>query len=209
MARRPAAVRPVQGCRLAAAEPAAFLRDPDAYVRLERAIERVRADGGKVDVVFRPFQLAPDAAFDGEPLLEVLAGMFGSHVVAETRQAAADAVKDGVTLDYGRAVAAGTFEAHRLIRSAASRGLGEAAVERLFRAHFTDGLNIADPATLKRLAAEIGVATNNAPADQLRDDLARVRTAGIRSVPQISFDGGRPLSGTQSETTYAKALQAA
>lgn len=180
-----------------------------AYVRLERAIERVRADGGKVEVVFRPFQLAPDAAFDGEPLLEVLTGMFGKHVVAETQQAAADAVKDGVTLDYGRAVAADTFEAHRLIQSAASRGLGEAAVERLFRAHFTDGLNIADPATLQRLAAEIGVDANDAPADRLRADLARVRAGGIRSVPQISFDGGRALAGTQSETTYAKALHTA
>ncbi|MBC6462776.1 DsbA family oxidoreductase, partial [Actinomadura sp. HBU206391] len=70
----------------------------------------------------------------------MLSAKFGEHVVAETQQAAADAVRDGVTLDYERAVAADTFEAHRLSASAAARGLTEPMVERLFRAHFTDGL---------------------------------------------------------------------
>ncbi|MBE1490871.1 DsbA family oxidoreductase [Plantactinospora soyae] len=180
-----------------------------AYVRLARAIERVRADGGKVEVTFRPFQLAPNASFDGEPLLEVLTRMFGTHVVAETEQAAADALHDGVTLDYGRAVAADTFEAHRLIASAAAQGLGEAMVERLFRAHFTDGLNIANPTTLAQLADEVGIGANDVPADRLRRDLARVRARGIRSVPQISFDGGPALAGTQPEQTYARALRRA
>ena len=180
-----------------------------AYVRLVRAMERVRADGGDVEVVVRPFQLAPDADFDGEPLLDVLTARFGEHVIAETEQAAADAVQDGVTLDYRRAVAADTFEAHRLIAAAAARGLAEPMVERLFRAHFTDGLNIADPDTLDRLATEIGVAENDASADELRAELSRVRGRGIRSVPQISVDDGPAMVGAQPETAYSSALQTA
>ncbi|MET9519980.1 DsbA family oxidoreductase [Streptomyces sp. NPDC002994] len=180
-----------------------------AYVRLERAIRRVRAEGGEVEVVFRPFQLAPDAGFAGEPLLEVLAEGFGGHVVAETEQAAADAVHDGVTLDYGRALAADTFEAHRLIASAAARGLAEPMVERLFRAHFTDGLNIAEAPVLDRLAAETGVAANDASAAELRAELSRIRAGGIRSVPRISFNDGPPLTGAQPEKTYERALRSA
>lgn len=177
-----------------------------AYVRLERAIEEIRAGGVQVEVDFRPFQLAPDASFDGEPLLEVLAGMFGKHVVAETEQAAADALHDGVILDYKRALAADTFEAHRLVASAAVRGLAEPMVERLFRAHFTDGLNIAEPEVLDRLAAEVGAGGNDAPADELRAELARVRGRGVRSVPQISVNGAPAMVGAQTERTYAEAL---
>ncbi|MDX3642266.1 DsbA family oxidoreductase [Streptomyces sp. MB09-02B] len=180
-----------------------------AYVRLERAIGRVRADGAEVEVVFRPFQLAPDAGFTGEPLLEVLAERFGGHVVAETERAAADAVHDGVRLDYGRALAADTFEAHRLIASAAARGLAEPMVERLFRAHFTDGLNIAEAPVLDRLAAESGVTANDASAAELRTELSRIRARGIRSVPRISIDDGPWLTGAQPETTYERALRCA
>lgn len=66
-------------------------------------------------MVVGPYRLTPDPGFDGKPLLDVLTARFGEHVVAETRQAAADALRDGVSLDYGRAVAADTFEVHRLI----------------------------------------------------------------------------------------------
>jgi predicted DsbA family dithiol-disulfide isomerase len=180
-----------------------------AFVRLERAIERMRADGGKVEVVVRPFLLAPGADFDGKPLLEVLTLKFGEHVVAETQQAATDAVRDGVTLDYERAVAADTFEAHRLIASAAAGGLTEPMVERLFRAHFTDGLNLADPAVLERLAAEIGVERNDAAADAVHAELVSVRGRGIRSVPWISVNDGTPMVGAQPGKAYLQALQAA
>jgi predicted DsbA family dithiol-disulfide isomerase len=178
-----------------------------AFVRLRRAIEKMRADGVRVEVVVKPFRLAPDADFDGEPLLEVLTAKFGAHVVAHTRQAAADAVRDGVTLAYERAVAADTFEAHRLIASAAARGLVEPMVERLFKAHFTDGLNIADRGTLERLAAEVGVDLNDAAADDVHAELVSVANRGIRSVPQIFFDGGPAMVGERPEQAYVQALR--
>ncbi|MDK1474573.1 DsbA family protein [Streptomyces sp. 549] len=176
-----------------------------AFVRLERAVDRFRAEGGSVEVVFRPFQLAPDTEFGGKPLLEVLTGMFGDHVVAETEQAARDALNDGVTLDYHRAVAAGTFEAHRLVATAARQGLAEPMVARLFAAHFSDGLDIADPGTLAALADEVGVRPSEEGAAELRAELDRVRNLGVRSVPQVHISG-ISLPGTQLEVTYSQAL---
>jgi predicted DsbA family dithiol-disulfide isomerase len=180
-----------------------------AFVRLKRAIEKTRADGVTVEVAVKPFRLAPDADFDGKPLLDVLTAKFGQHVVAETRQAAADAARDGVTLAYERAVAADTFEAHRLIASAAARGLAEPMVERLFRAHFTDGLNIADPGTLERLATEIGVDRNDAARDEVHAELVSVGERGIRSVPRISFNDGPAMVGARPEKAYFQALRTA
>ncbi|MDP3890084.1 DsbA family protein [Nocardioides sp.] len=179
-----------------------------AFTRLRHVLGEVRAGGTHVDVAFRPFQLAPASDFDGRPLLDVLREMFGPQVVEETERAAAEAVRDGVVLDYRAAVAAGTFEAHRLIASAAREGLAEPMVERLFRAHFTDGLNIADPAVLARLADEVGVSSSDASVEGLRRDLALVRSRGVRSVPQISVDGGPTLVGQRSAEEYRQALGA-
>lgn len=55
--------------------------------------------------------------------------------------------------------------------------------ERLFRAHFADGLHIGDPATRARLAAEVGITTGHVPSLEVRARLDRVRRLGITGVP--------------------------
>ncbi|MDT0329698.1 DsbA family protein [Nocardiopsis lambiniae] len=177
-----------------------------AFVRLRRAMDRARAGGTEVRSVIRPFQLAPGVDFHGEPLLDFLTRRFGEHVRPELDQAAADALRDGVVLDYGRAVAAGTFEAHRLIASADARGRGEAMTERLFRAHFTDGLDISDEGVLRELAAEVGVPANDASEEGLRLELTWVRERGVRAVPVFTFGGGAPMVGVRDESVYDGAL---
>ncbi|MEV0199330.1 hypothetical protein [Nonomuraea sp. NPDC050691] len=67
--------------------------------------------------------------------------------------------------------------------------------ERLFRAHFTDGLHIGDPTTLTRLAAEVGVATGGVPPAVVRARLDRVRRLGITGVPVFLIEDLPPLTG--------------
>ncbi len=81
--------------------------------------------------------------------------------------------------------------------------------ERLFRAYLTEGLNIGDRATLDRLAAEAGVRPSPGGAEELRAELTRVRSLGIRSVPVFRFDGGALVAGAQSEETFRNVLAAA
>lgn len=180
-----------------------------AWVRLERVLSELRAQGVRAELVFRPFRLAPDAGFDGEPLLRVLVDKFGKGVIAETAQAARDALDDGVILHYDRAVTADTFEAHRLVAVAARQGLAEPMVSRLFRAHFADGLNIADRAVLDALAAETGVTQTGGAEGELRSELDRTRARGIRSVPVVLVARGPSLAGVQTETRYRAVLDAA
>lgn len=183
------------------------------YTRFARAAERLRASGVAVEVDFLPFELAPGAGTVGAPLLEVLERTFGPQAVAGISQLAAAATQDGLDLHYERAVATGTFEAHQLIALAAAQGRAEQMVERLFRAHFTDGLHIGDAATLAALAAEVGVRTDApAPApgsEQLQARLDLVRRRGITSIPVFLIDGVPPLTGSQSESALFAALQAA
>jgi len=179
------------------------------YTRFERAAARYRALGGEVAVTFRPFQLDPDAVNDGEPLLDVLRRKFGENAARNTVDFAALAAKDGLEVNYDRAVHSNTFEAHRLIATAARQGLAERMVDRLFRAHYTDGLDIGAADTLAKLAAEIGVkqGESEAGADEVRAELDSVRKSGVRGVPVFRFEGGPEFSGAQQEDALFAALE--
>ncbi|MCD0452407.1 DsbA family oxidoreductase [Actinocorallia sp. API 0066] len=183
------------------------------FTRLTRVAEGLRAEGKPVEVTVLPYQLAPDAPVeaDGMPLLEVLEMLFGAQGVKDARRMAEMARGEGLTLDYDSALSANTFQAHRFIHLADVQGRGEQMAERLFRAHFTDGLNLGDLATLADLAAETGVTPPADPeegAAETRALLAKVRSHGIRSVPLTMVKDGPTLPGFQSEAALHAALTA-
>jgi predicted DsbA family dithiol-disulfide isomerase len=176
------------------------------YARFSRAAARARSEGVEVLVTFLPFELAPGASAEGWPLLAVLERSFGPDAAAATAHLAERAALEGLVLDYGRAIATGTFEAHRLIAAAVRQGRAEQLVERLFRAHFTDGLHLGDPATLAELAAETGVTAAGFPPEELRAELRRVRGLGVTGVPVFRIGDLPPLTGSQSEDALYAAL---
>lgn len=176
------------------------------YARFLRAAARHRAAGGTIEVTFRPFQVASDAPVDGEPLSEVHTRDFGADATQKEARMTELAAQSGVEMNFDRAVYANTFQAHRLIALAAEQGRAEAMVERLFRAYFTDGLNVADAHTLAHLAAEVGVAWSDSGTDKVQSELARVRGAGITAVPQFVIQGGHRLEGAQAEETLLSAF---
>ncbi|MEV4457479.1 DsbA family protein, partial [Microbispora sp. NPDC049633] len=102
---------------------------------------------------------------------------------------------------------AGTFEAHRLIWLAGRAGRDGDMADRLFRAHFTDGLDVGDPATLAKLAAETGVEDTGEGAEQVRAELARARELGVRAVPLFLFEEKFAVSGAQPVETLVAALR--
>ncbi|KOU67735.1 hypothetical protein ADK55_03055 [Streptomyces sp. WM4235] len=177
-----------------------------AFARLTREAARVRAAGGTVDLVFRPYQLAPEATVEGEPKTEVLRRAFGADVAPAMARITALAAAEGLEFHHDGAVFSHTFEAHRLIAVAAAQGRAEAAVERLFRAHHTDGLNIADPAVLRRLAADAGVTWSDEGADAVRAALAAVRAEALPGIPYLRFPDGVTLTGNPSREALATAL---
>ncbi|MDA5283835.1 DsbA family protein [Streptomyces sp. Isolate_45] len=177
-----------------------------AFNRLRRAAARVRAGGGTVDFVLHPYQLAPEAGTEGEPKSNVLRRAFGDGADAAVARITALAAAEGLEFDHDRALWSNTFEAHRLIADAGAQGRAEAVVERLFRAHHTDGLNIADPEVLRRIAAEFSVARRDGGADELRAALERVRREDLPGIPLIRLPDGTTTTGTPSDAVLHHAL---
>ena len=180
--------------------------------RLENAARRL---GLEMELVHRAFELNP-AARAPVPLPEYLAQRFGG---AENARAAMErttrlAAGEGLAFDMPRAIASPTFDAHRLVLHAQARGRGPEALERLMRAHFSEGLDLSDHATLVRLAGEVGLDPDEAArmlagqdhAVQVREDELTARGMGIGGVPFFVFDGRLALSGAQPAEVFERAL---
>ncbi|MER5780697.1 DsbA family protein [Streptomyces mobaraensis] len=176
------------------------------FTRYLKAVRRYRTGGGTVETVLLPVQLRPQASPAGEPLIELWARERGAPVAARLAADTSLGADDGLELDFRRAVFTNTFDAHRVAAQASAQGKGEEMAERLFRAYFTDGLNIADPTVLARLAAETGVTATGDGAEALRAELTRVRALDLPTPPVLLFAGGPVVSGEVREDDVLAAL---
>lgn len=161
-----------------------------------------------METALLPYRFRPDADPAGEPLYATHLRDRGEEAARAVQAATGFGAEDGLRVDFTRVVSTNTFEAHRLIARAAARGRGEAMAERLFRAYFTDGVNVADPGVLARLAAEVGVDAGPGGEEELHRELDRVRGLDFvrAGVPGFRFDGRRVLHGEQTEEALLAAL---
>jgi predicted DsbA family dithiol-disulfide isomerase len=181
--------------------------------RLEKALDDF---DGKATVTFRAYQLDPSPVPLGTPLRAVLADKFGGpeRVTQMWEQVTSVAAADGLTLNFDRAVAANTFDAHRLIFWAAQQGRQQQMLEVLQRAHFTDGEDIGSHGVLARLsgtigldeAAALGYLDSPAGAHEVGGDIAIAHELGINSVPTYVIDGKYAVQGAQEPAMLRDAL---
>ncbi|MFI9560117.1 DsbA family protein [Nonomuraea endophytica] len=177
------------------------------HTRFARAAEAYRAKGGTVEITMRPYQLNPDAPAEGEPLLTALERKFGPDIAQMTSQVTGVAEQEGLELHFDHAVSSNTAQAHRLIQVATAQGRGEEMAQRLFQAHFTDGLDVGDTEVLAKLAAEAGVTDDGEGSAEVDEQLARARQLGISGVPLFLFEGQFAVSGAQPYETFVAALE--
>lgn len=188
--------------------------------RFERALARFpHAD--EVEVEWRSFQLDPEREPGVHPpLAEYLAKKYG-QTVEQARAMNAHitglAAAEGLEYHLDRYVVANTFDAHRLTKLAAERGLGPQLHERFLHAQMSEGATMDDHETLVRLAAEVGipeadsrrVLASDAYADAVNADLREVLALGGSGVPFFVIDRAYGISGAQSEETFLRALEQA
>ncbi|MCA0394069.1 MAG: DsbA family oxidoreductase [Proteobacteria bacterium] len=188
--------------------------------RFQRGVALLGADAPAVEVRWHPFLLDPGAGDTPVPLREALAAKFGGvervdELLAGTQ---ATARSEGLPMDFDRGqVRVTTLPAHRLLWLAAREGDPDAVGEALFRAHFVEGRNLADPDVLAAAGAAGGLARARILAflegeeglAEVRAQLGQAAAMGIRAVPTFVIDGRFAVQGAQAPEVFAQALRQA
>ena len=183
----------------------ADVTDPWAYIgatRFERAAAMFTiVTGEPVDLAFR-------AAL----------GEAGVLRPAEHDLADAAAKITGIDLNFAEVVQAESFDAWRTLTWAGAEGEPGAQrdlVHQLWRAHFLEGADIADPLVLSTRAALVGLDLETAEALLASDEYAAevrtqaetARALGIKQLPHVVVESTWTLAGVHSQTDYVQALR--
>ena len=123
--------------------------------------------------------------------------------------------KVGLTYNFEKAVVANSFDAHKLIQLAKTKGLGDAAEESLFKAYFSNGQDMSDHSTLVQLGNEIGLNEEEITAALVSEefeakvnfDVSEGSQLGVTGVPFFVFDRKYAVSGAQPIETFLNALK--
>jgi predicted DsbA family dithiol-disulfide isomerase len=171
-----------------------------------------------VDIVWKSFQLNPNLVTD--PTKNTTAhlaeakGWTLDYAKGMTNHVTELAKKVGLNYDFDKAVVANSFDAHRFSAFAKTKGLQDAAEERLFAAYFTEGRNTADHATLIDLGENIGLngaevkamLDSDAFSDEVKHEIFEAQQLGIRGVPFFLLDKKYGVSGAQESAVFLQAL---
>lgn len=194
---------------------------PFCYIgkrNLESALKEF-PDAANVELEWHSFQLDPGIeAGHGKNLYQYLSERKGFSIEQsiQMHQQVTDTAKQaGLEYNFDIAVVANSFDAHRMIQLAKSKGLGDAAEERLFYAYFTEGKDFSDHETLVQLGIDIEldetetrqVLTSKAYADKVEQDIREAQQIGIRGVPFFVFDRKYAVSGAQPVDVFVNTLQ--
>ncbi|WP_376091307.1 DsbA family oxidoreductase [Roseomonas sp. CCTCC AB2023176] len=180
--------------------------------RLRRTL-RSRPDVA-ADLIWRPFLLNPDAPGD--------AGFRKSGAADRTRRLQATLTdlgrSEGVPFRFDLiARIPSSVDAHRLVRFAARRGAAGEVVDRLFLAHFAEGLDIGDHATLASIGAEAGLErltlrrflAADAEMEAVHAENLRAHRLGINGVPCFVVAGRHAIAGAQEPEVLQRLLDVA
>ena len=195
---------------------------PFCYIgkkRLEAAAEQA---GLELEVHWHSYELDPEAPIRQEVSnSERLAQKYG-RTVAEVeemqRNIATMAAEEGIQFNWENANSGNTFNAHRIIHLAQSKGLGSEAKEAFFYSYMTQGLPIGERETIEDVAARIGlnpvevedVLNSEEYADFVKfdEEVARDQIK-VTGVPFFVFDQRIALAGAQPREVFLQVFEKA
>jgi predicted DsbA family dithiol-disulfide isomerase len=195
---------------------------PFCYIGKKRLEAAAQEAGIELEVHWHSFQLDPEAPVRQEVSnSERLAQKYGRTVaeVEEMQRNIAEMAKaEGIEFNWEGANSGNTFNAHRLIHLAQSKGLGNEAQEAFFYSYMTQGLAIGERETLEDIAARIGL--NPVEVDDLLDseeyaDFVKFdqevahEQLKVTGVPFFVFDQRVALAGAQPKEVFLQVFEKA
>lgn len=188
--------------------------------RLEEALDGF-GHADEVEIRYRSYQLNPAA--EVEPT-ESLASMLGRKYGGGEEngrmmidRVEATAAEQGLILQHHRTIPANTRDAHRLLQYAATEGKQYELKERLLKAYFVDGVNVAHHDVLASVAAEVGldatrvgeVLASNEFDAAVDADIREGASLGASGVPFVVIDRKYAVPGAQPTETFTQILERA
>lgn len=175
-------------------------------------------DDAPVEVVHRAYILDPSVPSEGVDMAESMARKMGSadRVQAAHARVAQAGAQYGLTFDFAsQKVMPQTAHTHAVIAWAPAEKR-RALIGAIHDAHFLEGRNIGDAATLGELAASVGLdgeaaraaATDPARLEAVRAEARTSRPAGVRGVPHFVI-GDQVLRGAQPPQALREAMEKA
>lgn len=195
---------------------------PFCYIGKKRLEAAAQEAGIELEVHWHSYQLDPEAPMRQEVSnSERLAQKYGRSVaeVEEMQRNIAEMAKaEGIEFNWEGANSGNTFNAHRIIHLAQSKGLGTDAQEAFFYSYMTQGLAIGERETLEDVAARIGL--NPVEVDDLLDsdefsdfikfdqEVAQDQLK-VTGVPFFVFDQRVALAGAQPKEVFLQVFEKA
>jgi predicted DsbA family dithiol-disulfide isomerase len=186
--------------------------------RFERALAAID-DRESIEVVHRSFQLDPTRPKGQTQNRRAM--LMGKYRLSADQVQGMDvrmeqmAAAEGLEYHLGEdGVTGNTLDAHRLLHLAKARGRQDAAVERFYRAYFTEGRSVFDAESLALLAVEAGldpaevreVLESDRYAADVAADVREAQALGANGVPFFVIDHRFGVSGAQATEVFAQVL---
>jgi predicted DsbA family dithiol-disulfide isomerase len=177
-----------------------------------------------IEVVWRSFQLFPQPADPlpeppppGRSLYDVLSAVNGSRELAKAAmdRIAPRAAAAGLEFRPDLVVPRRTMNTHRMVHLAARHHRAAEAVDRLYRAYWAEGRDLASHATLAELMRAVGgvpdgevrdALASNEFADAVDRDRAEAAALGLSGVPGMLIDQRALVSGGAGAADLAALL---
>ena len=192
---------------------------PFCYIGKKR-LEQVAAEVGvELDIHWHSFELDQHAEPEyPSSNTERLAQKYGrslAEMQQMERNVAAMAASEGIDFQWQKANSGNTFNAHRLLHFAASKGLQHQLKEALCYAYMSEGKKIGRAEVLQQIAVTVGLPADEVEAvlhseqyaDAVRQDEQMAQQLDISGVPYFVFDQKIALSGAQPREVMRQALE--
>jgi predicted DsbA family dithiol-disulfide isomerase len=196
---------------------------PFCYIgkrKLETALAKFEHKD-QVEIEWKSFLLDPNKVTD--PTVKIKASLAKRKGISiEEAEKMGDyatqmAKSVGLDYDFDTMIVANTYNAHRLIHFAKTKGLQSEAKEIALKAYLTEGENIDDIATLVDLGVQIGldateleiVLNSDQYLDDVKKDVAEAQQIGVQGVPFFVFNRKYAVSGAQDSQVLLNTLEKA